>query len=287
MLSEKRIGIVGQGFVGNSIKEGMIKDYPNLLTFDIQPRLSMCKSLEEMVKQTNVIFVCIPTPMQKDGKCFTGLLEQVVEDISKIVTSDDYFKDKILILKATIPPGTTEMLQNKYPLFHFVFNPEFLTEANAVNDFKNQNRIVLGGNNEETLNIVSDLYKKSFPFIPIVKMTSQEAEMVKYMTNAFLSTKVIFANEMYEICEGLGIDYERVYKAAKLDTRLGESHWKVPGPDGDFGFGGHCFPKDTNAIKYLANQHNVDTTLLNAVLAKNNKIRKNREWENQKGRAVI
>ena len=118
-------------------------------------------------------------------------------------------------------------------------------------------------------------------------MTADEAEMAKYLTNAFLATKVTFANEMFQICEALNIDYVKVIEAAKLDKRLGDSHWKVPGPDGDFGFGGHCFPKDLNAIKFEANQAGTDTTLINAVLEKNNKIRKNKDWEKQIGRSVI
>ena len=285
----KRIGIIGQGFVGNSIRAGMVKDYPNLMAFDLRPELSNCSSLSELVENCGIIFVCVPTPMQSDGKCYTGILEGVINDVLAVV-QQKILDERILVLKTTIPPGTTHSLQEKYGELKFVFNPEFLTEANAVNDFKNQNRIVLGANGEDSdrvLNEVSDLYKKTFPFIPIVKMTSQEAEMVKYVTNTFLATKVIFANEMYEICNSIGVDYEKVYMAAKLDTRLGESHWKVPGPDGDFGFGGHCFPKDTNAIIYLAETMGVDPKLLKTVIEKNNYIRKNRDWEGQKGRAVI
>jgi UDPglucose 6-dehydrogenase len=280
----KRIGIIGQGFVGNSIKQGLIKDYPDLLTYDIKEELSMCDSLYELVINTDIIFICVPTPMKSTGECYTGLVEQVIKDINGIY---DGGTQRILILKTTVPPGTTMGFQKKYKDYDFIFNPEFLTEANAVNDFKNQNRIILGGINESALNIVSELYRKTFPTIPIVHMTFDEAEMVKYIGNTFLSTKVIFANEIYQICQGLNIDYDRVINAARLDLRLGNSHWGVPGPDGDFGFGGHCFPKDTHALKYLANKNGVDTTLLDAVLEKNNKIRKNKDWENQKGRSVI
>lgn len=289
-----KIGIVGQGFVGNSIKEGMIKDYPNLLTYDLNPELSMCDSIEELVNNSDIIFVCVPTPMKKDGSCHVGIVDSVLEQIAKIVypkfvETNEKEIQKIAVLKTTIPPGTSKAFNDVYSKMgiEIVFNPEFLTEANAVNDFKNQNRIVLGGSSEAALNSVAGLYRKSFPTVPIVHMTHDEAEMVKYVTNTFLASKVIFANEMYQICTSLDINYDNVVNAAKLDTRLGQSHWKVPGPDGDFGFGGHCFPKDTNAIKYLANKNGVKTTLLDSVLDKNNSIRKNKDWEEQEGRAVI
>ena len=107
--------------------------------------------------------------------------------------------------------------------------------------------------------------------------------MVKYVTNAFLATKVSFANEMYEICEGLDIDYDKVVEYATYDERLGKSHWAVPGPDGELGFGGHCLPKDISAI---VNGYG-DMELLQAVLKVNDRVRKNRDWEEMKGRAVV
>ena len=113
--------------------------------------------------------------------------------------------------------------------------------------------------------------------------------MVKYFTNCFLATKVSFANEIYQICEKLDIDYDKVVEYAKYDERIGYSHLNVPGPDGDFGFGGHCFPKDLNALINLAvkNELGLDINVLNAALETNNRVRQNRDWEKLKGRAVI
>ena len=111
--------------------------------------------------------------------------------------------------------------------------------------------------------------------------------MVKYFLNSFLATKVSFANEMYQICEALDIDYDKVTEYAKYDERIGKSHLNVPGPDGDFGYGGHCFPKDVQALKSLANELGISPLILEAVNSKNNDVRKNRDWEKQKGRAVI
>ena len=113
-----------------------------------------------------------------------------------------------------------------------IFNPEFLTEANAIEDFNNQDRIILGGPRPATTEL-RRIYTKVFPKAHIIKTDSSHAEMVKYLTNSFLSTKVSFANEIYQICQQLKIDYDKVIEYATLDSRLGKSHWQVPGPDGD------------------------------------------------------
>ena len=110
--------------------------------------------------------------------------------------------------------------------------------------------------------------------------------MVKYLTNTFLSTKVSFANEIYQLCEKVGIDYDKVVEYATYDERLGKSHWMVPGHDGDFGYGGHCFPKDLAALIHLANRFKTTTNVLEAVQQTNDNVRNNRDWEQMKGRAV-
>jgi UDPglucose 6-dehydrogenase len=133
---------------------------------------------------------------------------------------------------------------------------------------------------------VRQIFSKAFPQVPIIKTSSTIAEMIKYVTNTFLATKVSFANEMYQICQGLDIDYDKVIEYAKIDDRLGNSHWGVPGPDGDFGYGGHCFPKDIASLKYLSDGLGVNTTMLSATIEKNKEVRTDKDWEKQIGRAV-
>ena len=159
---------------------------------------------------------------------------------------------------------------------------------NSIEDFKNQNRIIIGSARKVGAKIKS-IYSKVFPRVPIIKTSSTIAEMIKYFTNCYLSTKVSFANEMYQICESLDIDYDKVIEYAVRDERIGSSHLNVPGPDGDFGFGGHCFPKDLNALINLAEKHGLglDINVLKATLETNDKVRNNRDWEQQKGRAVL
>ena len=270
------IGVIGQGYVGTAIKLGF-QDHYKVLTYD---KFDLAKSthskISDLVEETEVIFVCVPTPMRKDGTCYTGIVEEVIREINETANG------QIVVIKSTVPPGTTDKFNHEFSNVTVIFNPEFLTEENFLDDFKNQNRIILGGSRKGT-NKLRQIYSKVFPKAVIVKTGDKHAEMVKYFTNTFLATKVSFANEMYNICEQIGIDYDKVVEYAIYDERLGKSHWAVPGPDGDFGFGGHCFPKDLSAI---INQF--DTYgLLESVEEVNNQVREDRDWEHMVGRAVL
>ncbi len=273
------IGIVGQGFVGNAVNAGMSRGFP-IKTYDVIPEKSNASSIEELCQTSDVIFVCLPTPMKKSGECDISIVDGVLNQINSIGSK------KMVILKSTVPPGTCDSLQEKYENIDLMFNPEFLTEANAVNDFINQDRIVIGGSNNESLLKVRDMFKRMFESIPIMIMDCKSAEMVKYITNCFLSVKVTFANQIYDVCQSVGIDYSNVIKMATLDKRLGNSHWMVPGPDGDRGYGGHCFPKDMSAFLYFGKQNDTGLSLIEQSIEYNNKIRTDRDWESMKGRAV-
>ncbi len=279
-----KIGIIGQGYVGTAIKVGFEPHY-QVETYDkYDEDKSTCESLRDLVGKCEVMFVCVPTPMNNDGSCHTDIVEEVVSDINEIVLETEsypYHIKPIVVIKSTVPPGTTDRLHSKSRGLDVIFNPEFLTEANFLEDFKNQNRIILGGTRKGT-NKLRQIYSKVFPHTTIVKTGSKTAEMVKYFINSFLGTKISFANEMKQICDGIDIDYDKVVEYATYDERLGKSHWAVPGPDGDLGFGGHCLPKDISAI---VNEFGSD--LLKSVLEINDKVRKNRDWEKMKGRAVI
>ena len=272
-----KIGVIGQGYVGSAIKVGF-KPYYEVSTYD---KFDISKSthgnLNDVVNNSEIIFVCVPTPMNQDGTCHTGIVEEVVKEIA-----ESAHDKQIVVIKSTVPPGTTDRLHRKYRNISVIFNPEFLTEANFIEDFKNQNRIILGGTRNGT-NIVRQLYSRVFPHATIVKTGAKHAEMVKYFTNCFLATKVSFANEMKYICDNIDLDYDKVVEYATYDERLGKSHWAVPGPDGDLGFGGHCLPKDLSAI---INQFET-LGLLEAVEQVNDQVREDRDWEKMKGRAVI
>lgn len=283
-MSQKTIGIVGQGFVGNALREGF-SPYYSVHTYDKYIAEKSTTDMETLVKSSDFIFVCVPTPMTSTGECYTGIVEDVLGEINDVCKSNN-INDRICIIKSTIIPGTTKRMNDLFDSIDVIFNPEFLTEANAVNDFKNQTRIVLGGLNKVTAK-VKPIFSKAFPKVPVIKTDSMYAELVKYVTNTFLATKVSFANEIYELCQKLGVDYDKVIEYAQYDDRLGKSHWSVPGPDGDRGFGGHCFPKDTQALFRLAYDMGVNPIMLAATLTKNDEVREERDWESMEGRAVI
>lgn len=271
------IGIIGQGFVGNAVYQ-KFKKYYDIYTFDLDS--TKCNSSEQKTLDNKIVFVCLPTPMNEDGSCNTSIVESAVKRCFEFGVT------KTVVIKSTIPPGTTERLNKKFPSLQVVFNPEFLTERNAVEDYNNQKRIILGGPRPATTNL-KRIFSKVFPSADILKTDSTHAEMVKYLTNTFLSVKVSFANEIYQLCNKLEIDYDKVVEYATYDERLGDSHWNVPGHDGDFGFGGHCFPKDLSAILFLTKELGTIDNVLNSTMKTNNSVRTNRDWEKMKGRAVI
>jgi len=275
------VGIVGQGFVGSALREGL-RGYHDILTYDIDPDRTMCDTLDEVVRDSDIIFVCLPTPMRKSGQCDTRILTEAVKDIDRLA---GYYKqrNKVIVIKSTVPPGTTQKLDDECYHISVAFSPEFLTEANSFKDFKNQSRIIIGGNGAKK---VKQMFRKPFPNIPIVVTKASTAEMVKYFINCFLATKVTFANQMYDICDATGIDYDKVCEYALLDRRIGPSHLAVPGPDGDKGFGGHCFPKDLSAMIHYAEAFLADASFLKQVTRSNSTYRENKDWLDMKGRAV-
>jgi UDPglucose 6-dehydrogenase len=270
------IGIIGQGFVGNAVYQ-KFKDYFNVLTYDLNEKLSN-STLDNIKKKCSVVFVCVPTPMKLDGSCDISIVKSVISNLSQC-------EGMIIVNKSTVIPGTTEKLNGEFKKIEIVFNPEFLTERNAVSDYNNQKRILIGGTRPSTSKLKS-IFSKVFPNSKIVKTGSTHAEMVKYFINAFLATKVSFANEMYQLCVKLNLDYDKVIEYVIYDDRIGNSHLNVPGHDGDLGFGGHCLPKDLSAVIKLSEELLSTNNLLKSVLNTNNKLRTNRDWEKMKGRAV-
>ena len=278
-----KIGIVGQGYVGTAVRT-VFKKYYDVKTYDINKKLSTCETLHELVNTTDIIFVCVPTPMNPDGSCNLDIVKGVVRDINETVNVGQ--DGKIVAIKSTIPPGTTNDLNKECHNISVIFNPEFLTEANFIEDFKNQNRIIIGGERPSTTKL-RQVYSLAFPNATIVKTGSITAEMVKYMTNTFLTTKVSFANEMKMVCDELKIDYDKVVEYSTYDERLGKSHWAVPGPDGKLGFGGSCFPKDINALIALSKDMRLYLHTLQGVWKTNLKVRPEEDWKELKGRAVV
>jgi len=280
-----KVGIIGQGFVGTAVREGL-KQFYEIDTFDLDENKRDVDYIEDIIDRNDIIFVCLPTPMKKDGSCDTSIVENTVMELDNLALTRQC-SNRIVVIKSTIPPGTTEKLNEECKHIQVVFNPEFLTEANFIEDFKNQDRIIIGGPRPASTR-VRQLFYKAFPKAHIIKTGSTTAEMVKYMTNTFLATKVSFANEIFEICERLGVDYDKVTEYATYDDRLGKSHWSVPGPDGHYGFGGSCFPKDIQAIiSFAKDKLDLYPNVLNGAWKTNLEVRPEKDWEELKGRAVV
>jgi UDPglucose 6-dehydrogenase len=292
----KSIGIIGQGFVGTAVREKMRehflvytydkynKDQSLIYKSDTVIENERAINIDVLVENCDIIFVCVPTPMFEDGECDTRIVRSVIEDLAQEAESQD--RNVIAVVKSTVPPGTTKGLNQISKRVGVTFSPEFLTEANSVNDFKNQKRIVLGIDWAEYINPVVEIFSISFPDADVFTINSDEAEMVKYVTNLFLATKVSFFNDMYQICQKLGINYDQVIDVTLADPRIGKSHYRVPGPDGDLGYGGHCFPKDMNAMLYIAQVLSVPVPTLAGAHTTNQIVRSNKDWERMQGRAV-
>ena len=290
------IGVVGMGFVGTAVNEGMkhafkVRWYDKYKKPD-GPDKACCDSLKDLLYSCDgPIFVCVPTPMviSEDpwsggaGSCCTDIVRSVLAELNQLSKISKI--KPVIVIKSTVPPGTTEECNDKYEHIQIVFNPEFLRETSFIADFKNQDRIIIGGPHEATA-IVKQMYQTAYPNVQTTKTSSTIAEMVKYVTNCFLATKVSFANEIAELCGKLQIDYDKVIEYATKDKRLGTSHWSVPGPDGSVGFGQKCFPKDLNALVYLAIELGVDPKVMRAAWEKNLQVRHERDWEKIPGATI-
>ena len=274
------IGVVGNGFVGQAIGFGFVPVLP-VLVHDKDPLRSM-NPLEETVNESDIVFVSVPTPMNKDGSISLNIVRSVLQDIERVNTRGD----NIIIIKSTVIPGTTESFAQEFPSLNLVFNPEFLTERHAKYDFLNQARIVLGGLPEHT-GRVAELYRLRFKHCNIMEMDCNTAEFVKYFNNVFFSVKVAFANEMKLISEKAGVNWDEALAGFAADGRVGDSHLNVPGPDGKWGFGGTCFPKDINAFINFSESLGIKINVIKGAWQTNLQVRPERDWENLKGRAVV
>jgi len=248
-----KIGICGYGVVGEAL--GQV--FPDAVIFDKYKNLG---SLEE-INTCEIVFICVPTPMGSDGNADLTEVESLIGQITA----------PIIVIKSTVPPGTTDAMSQKYNKT-VLFNPEFLTEANAKADMLAETRIVVGGQNKKAVQKVIDAYRGFFgDKVKYVATDAKTAEMVKYVSNSFLATKVAFCNQMYDACNALGIDYNAMRDIWLLDKRVGKTHTDI---SPERGFGGKCFPKDLCALIKRLEKEGLDLSILREVWNYNCKIRK-------------
>ena len=259
------VGIIGNGFVGGAVANGL-KSFADIRIYDALKERSTHHYNDVIF--SDFIFVCLPTPMVdvEGGKCNLSIVEEFFSTLPSIC-------EGIFVIKSTVPIGTTKKLSDKYPHLKIIHNPEFLTAANANEDFINADRTVIGGE-EEWVSRIIPLYE-NFKNTPILTMNSTESECVKYFANCFLATKLMVFNEMKMLCNEIEeVDYSSLMNGVISDNRIGNSHYDAPGEDGEYGFGGTCFPKDINSLIYTMEKHGVDPLVLKSVWEQNKNYRK-------------
>jgi UDPglucose 6-dehydrogenase len=243
-----------------------------LVTKNMQSgRLQFTTDIKQAVEQALVIFLAVGTPPKSDGSPDLSFVEAAASSIAEHMNGY-----KVIVTKSTVPIGTGERLrrlireQNPKLNFGIVSNPEFLREGAAINDFMRPDRVVIGSRDEEAIAIMRDLYRPLYLIeAPFVLTSLEAAELTKYAANAFLATKISFINEIASLCESIGCDVHDVAKAIGMDRRIG-SKFLHPGP----GFGGSCFPKDTQALASVAREFGRDSLIVDAVIEVNRRQRR-------------
>jgi len=261
-----KLGIIGAGFVGGSVIAGFDRDVEQ---FVVDP-LFNDNTIDDLVEfDPPLLFVCVPTPqgIGNSGDVDVSMVRQVLSDLY-----DRNYKG-IVVIKSTITPKHLTKMKKDFKL-NLVYNPEFLTEANAHADFINPHMQVLGGKWRDC-DRVEKAYSRhsSVKVVPTFKVDLITASLIKYTINSWLATKVIFFNELFELHKASGShsSWEQFTEMLGTDPRIGKSHMSVPGPDGQFGFGGHCFPKDTKALLYFAEKAGADLEVLKTAVYMNDK----------------
>ena len=263
-----KLGIVGHGFVGTAVDHGFTKDVQK---FIVDPKHNSTNTIEDLIKfKPDAVFVAVPTPMLETGECNTEILEGVMQQLNSN-------KGSLVIVKSTVPAYKLQSILEQCVDIRIVYNPEFLTEKNYIDDFVNPPMHVFGGINADT-DAVEKLYKdhSECAECPVYKTDLTTASMVKYCINSFLATKVTFMNEMYDVLKAAkGTDWQTFTDIIGNDPRIGKSHMKVPGNDGMRGYAGSCFPKDTAALAWFAREIlNTPFTQLETSIEINDKLRK-------------
>lgn len=295
-----KIAVVGTGYVGlvsgtcfaetgnhvicvdidenkvQKMKDGIVPIYePGLeILFERnikKNRLFFTSNLREAVRDSEIVFLCLPTPQGGDGAADLQYVLKVAEDLGKFFNEEPNVGFKVLVDKSTVPVGThdkvTATVKKYAPNFEFdvASNPEFLREGVAVEDFMKPERVVIGTENSKTKELMEELYE---PFVrsgnPIYFMDVKSAEMTKYASNSFLATKISFMNEIANLCELTGADVDKVRIGIGSDSRIGK-RFLFPG----IGYGGSCFPKDVMALVNTANENKYDFKILKSVVTVN------------------
>jgi UDPglucose 6-dehydrogenase len=256
-----KIGICGLGAVGNALYNTFIKKNCIVYGYDKYKNIGHINNFLD----AEILFLCLPTPSENSTK-----------EIYAACTELSVIEYKgIIVIKSTVPIGTTKDISNKFKNLTFVHNPEFLSMKTAEQDFETQKHIVIGGNNNDNDNdnIIYNFYKRHFPDAEISVVSSDESESMKLFCNSFYSVKIQFFTELYLLCNTMNIDYNKVRDLMLKNDWINPMHTNVPGTDGQISYGGMCFPKDTAALIKFAEQAGVHVNVVDAAVKKNTLLR--------------
>ncbi len=259
-----KIGIIGFGFVGGAVAWA----YKNADLVIRDPKLQDSASLDKFLDR-DAIFICVPSPSTEDGHCDTSILEQVLKELLFVTIQNPKV---VLISKTTAPPSVYKQLQQEYS--NLVYAPEFLTQANAVIDYANATYCVIGGDYDWAVRAREVLvYGRKLTHNKHIIVTIETASLYKYMMNSYLAAKVTFMNDFKKLADAENVEFKDLVYLAAHDDRIGTTHMEVPGPDGQYGWGGACFPKDVAAIQMEALNLETELELLGRVEDINKKHR--------------
>lgn len=255
-----KIVIVGYGFVGKAVFNAL-KDKHEVVIVDPQYTTNEIKYHHD----ADGVIICLPTPTTEDGICDVTVISNVMDEIPIFLP---------ILIKSTVTPSIAAGFKELYSNHSIVYSPEFLRANTANQDFLNQKHIILGGEDPELF--WNELFTSSLPNCKMVfTCTEEEACMIKYSANSFLALKTSFFNQVYDLCQLTNMNFDTVRQLLAQDTRIGTDHTMVPGPDGDRGWGGACFPKDTQAFIRWSQTIGAPATLVKSAVEYNNKVRKN------------
>jgi nucleotide sugar dehydrogenase len=255
-----KIIIAGYGYVGKAVAEALNKHHEVVI---VDPKYG-----NDTISQhhdADGLIICVPTPTTENGICDANIVSSVLDTVPIFMP---------VLIKSTVTPAIAEGFDTLYPDHSIVYSPEFLRARSANADFANQKYIVLGGEDPECF--WQDLFQGSLPNCKMVfNCSAKEACLIKYTANSFLALKTSFFNQIYDVCAAEGMDYDVVRQIVTTDPRIGAGHSMVPGPDGERGWGGACFPKDTQAFMQWTTTIGAPVTLVESAINTNNKVRKN------------
>lgn len=263
------VGIIGLGFVGGAAQKSFTLKGADVKAFD-KYKDGGIGSIEDLL-HCQIVFLCLPTLYSEDLKAYDkSAIREVCGQL------EQHHFGGLVVVKSTVEPETTNNLTSEFPGLRIAHNPEFLTARTAFEDFHNQDHIVLGKGpraTEEDMGLLRDFYATHYPEAMISMCSAVESESMKIMCNSFYASKVMLFNEYFLLCQKNGADYDTIRELMLANNWINPMHTLVPGPDGKVGYGGACFPKDTNALCNYMKSKESTCKVLDSVIEERNMLR--------------